>query len=196
MDLGYTVILASDGSAIRKPDKEHWWCAGGFYGRIYSEHALINEFSKVVQLDNSTNNIGELTGLEMAIDSLKVMGADIGMHFIFLLDSEYTLKSVTKWYNSWKRNMRDGVAYTATGTPVKNWTQIERIHNKLKAVKSKHVFKVRSHVTEKDMQKAFHEFCYVNNESISYGIWSIFNEMNNKCDFIVNEAAEKLRDNR
>lgn len=195
------IVMASDGSAIRKPKKrgskeERFWCSGGFSGRILdSKGKEKKRLSGVVQLDDSTNNIGELTGLEMAIDEVIELVKDED-RVIFLLDSEYTRKSVTEWIYNWMRNERDGVAYTSTKQPVKNYEQIKRIHNKLNKIANKEVLKIRSHVADGDIEKKWAEFCHVNDMDIKLETWKYFSKLNNECDAIVNTAATKLKEGK
>lgn len=194
------ILIASDGSAIKKPktpgdSTDRWWCSGGFVGKIYDfKGNTVFTFKDVVKLDDATNNIGELTGLEMAIDAISSIGEYSGNDIIFLLDSDYTLKSVTTWVKSWMKNMKDGVARTSKGTPVKNYEQIVRIHEKLKALKHKKVMKIRSHVPEADYKRRYHEFCALNKKDITYEMWLVMNALNNECDDLVNKAANELKD--
>lgn len=186
------VIVASDGSAIRKGKQDKWWCSGGFVGNVIDESGkVLEEFKNGVYLDNSTNNVGELTGLEMAIDSIGVLSETHGV--IFLLDSEYTLKSVTSWIYGWMKNIRDGIPYTAGGKPVKNYEQILRIYEKLRNIKTKRIYKIRSHVEERDYQKRYKEFCKINKCEVSFDMWLFMNKLNNECDELVYKLADQLR---
>lgn len=189
------VVVASDGSSIKKPkvgSTDSWWCSGAFVAKVLNEDGIsVETFSNGIELDNSTNNIGELTGFEMAIDSVMVLAET--HKILFLLDSEYTLKSTTVWIKDWMKNIKNGVPCTSSGTPAKNYEQILRIHNKLKKIKHKKVLKVRSHVIESDYKRRYHEFCYGNKFEVTYEMWLFMNSLNNECDELVYQYADNLR---
>lgn len=206
-----TLVLASDGSAVRKPSKDSFWAAGGFIGRRYDPMGMpvrLDEepLKNVEWFPSGTNNIGELTGLSMAVDAaLTVVEEDENTkEVIILIDSEYALKAVTKWCVKWKRDAdksADGIPMTTAGTPVKHFDLIWSIHERLKTLKKKlkrgnlHVLKIRSHVKpdEKSLKKAFHEFCHVNDlADVPYSTWIVCKELNEACDRLVNDAVKTM----
>ena len=202
-------IFATDGSALKKPNGKYW-SAGGFVARVYdypdinnpTERNELKRTEYALAIDNGTNNIGELTGLKYAVDCAidlqEACTADI--FFVFLLDSEYTIKSVTKWCVKWHREAKNhgGVPTTASGTPVKNYEIIWDIHEKLKKLKHKAVFKVRSHIENNELalKKGWHEFCSVNEYELSYNTWLEFRQMNEEVDALVNGKCNALKDGR
>lgn len=77
----------------------------------------------------STNNICELTALQVAIDTILAMKLDPSdvTKYVVYSDSKYGIQCVTTWYaNFVKRNW-----LTTAGTPVKNKDLIVDIHRKL-----------------------------------------------------------------
>lgn len=73
------------------------------------------------KIENSTNNISELTAILMALKFLDEREGN-GQEVCIFSDSMYCLNSITKWYKKWKTNGWK----TSSGGDVKNK---ELIHN-------------------------------------------------------------------
>lgn len=123
--------------------------------------------------ENPTNQRAELSAIYTAI---KIIEENQNLfhdkNIIIYTDSSYSIKCITQWYKSWKRNDWK----TANGKPVKNKELIENICKKLESIGSKIQFKhVFSHTTEPKNKSR---------DSIEYQIW-----LGNK---IVDENVQRL----
>lgn len=174
-----TIIIATDGSATRNGKKFN--CSAGYYMYLKEENKGAGAMAKLHE--DATISIAEIYGVLMGLQAIKNIKDD--HHFIFLLDSDYVKKSITEWYPKWKRNIKNGVPCKSDGQPVMHFDLIEQAYLGLKELKSVNVFKIRSHILEKDMQKTHKEFCKINKVDISFDTYKMFVNINENCDSIV-----------
>ena len=73
-------------------------------------------------IDDSTNNIGELTGIKTASENF---GSK--QYQLIISDSEYSIKAFREWYYTWK----DNGFKTYSKKPIKNETLIKETYQKL-----------------------------------------------------------------
>ncbi|MFJ3727275.1 ribonuclease H [Streptomyces sp. NPDC090045] len=105
------IIAACDGAAKGNPGPAGWgWVIADSQGRP--------ERWEAGPLGRSTNNIGELTGLQRLLEAL-APGTSVEVR----MDSQYAMKAVTQWLPGWKRNGWK----TASGQPVANRGLVEQI---------------------------------------------------------------------
>lgn len=99
-------ILYTDGSFKKATGKSSYACCqliesvegrdqltDCFSGKTFS----YNAFNGII--DDSTNNIGELTGIKVASEHFGER-----QYQIIISDSEYSIKSFREWYYTWERN--------------------------------------------------------------------------------------------
>ena len=195
----FYTFIASDGSAVRKGDSsKNWYCSAGYAKKVFDDKGeVVLEDSKVVEMpDGSTINQAELTGLEMAIDSIGTLLEGDNRKdntVIIAIDSKYTQKSVTSWFDGWKRTMKDGVAHTRNGTEVKNFDLITKVHDKLVAAKGVQLYRVNSHIDPADYHFAYHEFCAENRVDMPESAWLIMVGLNDTIDKMVTSTTDKMR---
>ena len=174
-----TVIIATDGSATRNGKK--FDCSAGYCMYLKEENKYTGAMTKLHE--DATISIAEISGVLMGLRAINNIKED--HHFIFLLDSEYVKKSITEWYPKWKKNIKNGVPCKSDGQPVMHFDLIEKAYLGLKKLKRVNVFKIRSHIPEKDMQKTYKEFCKINKVDISFDTYKMFVGINETCDSIV-----------
>lgn len=180
------IYIATDGSAVNNGDNT-FTCAAGC---IITHDVQI--LSCVKELPMATVNIAELTAVLMALDKIKILNETGNYQFIFVMDSEYTLKSITTWFPTWNKNRKNGVPHTYGGTPVKNFELIEQAYYGLKEIKNKKVWKIRSHVLPKNITKTYHEFCLYNKIEIDLEEFIYLRKINELCDKAVQETTQKM----
>ena len=114
IELKYIEIF-TDGACKGNPGIGGWGAI-----LIYKDHK--KEISGYVQ--NTTNNIMELTAVIKALDSLKE-----DCHVLITTDSNYVKDGITDWIKTWKSNGWK----TANKKPVKNkelWEQLDILSEK------------------------------------------------------------------
>jgi ribonuclease HI len=111
-----------------------------FTGKKFS----YKEFSEKIQ--NGTNNIGELTGLKVAVENF-----DDKNYQIIISDSEYGIKCFREWYYTWKDNNFRNYAKKQ----IMNKDLIVEIHDKMISTKKIILFKwIKGH-----NDNVFNEMC-------------------------------------
>ena len=100
-DCGYATLILTDAMLKEDVDAE---CPHSKYYEILTEkyYSIIEQSGKV---SNGTNNIGELTGVKVAVESMnKIEGTTDKTFQVIVSDSEYALKSYREWIHNWKKN--------------------------------------------------------------------------------------------
>jgi ribonuclease HI len=69
----------------------------GLYDDFTDKYYNYQQFSGIVE--SGTNNIGELTGIKIAVENF-----DDNQYQIIISDSEYGIKSYREWFYTWKDN--------------------------------------------------------------------------------------------
>lgn len=138
------------------------------------EYNEIGPFGKA--LANSTNNEGEVYAIKMALEPctsstmLHLMEKRYGGRYINIFsDSKITVYGLREWYNSWIKNMRDGILISSSGQPVANqqiYISIMRLisYYELK-VNFYHVSGHVNHSNKQEILKSMEDF-----KKFNYGI--------------------------
>lgn len=125
-------IIYTDGSSSIKDNIASYGCCK-LLNESQSVNALFDNFTGKNwefqtfsgSIDNGTNNIGELTGIKVALNNL----SSKKIHII-ISDSMYSLKSYREYIHVWKNN-----GYlTYSKKPIKNSTLIKETYAKLQEI--------------------------------------------------------------
>ena len=147
-------IFYSDGSSTTKGEKAASYGMVKLTKASLNEEALYDDFSNKTYLyetfsdkiADGTNNIGELTGIKMAIENM-------GTHDVQVIisDSEYSLKCFREWIYNWKKN-----GYIASNRKkILNCELIQNIQASIETSKKIFLFKwTKGHVNT-----PFNELC-------------------------------------
>ncbi len=134
------IVVFTDGSCIGQSSD----CPYGGYG-VYFPNKELEDVSEPLLLKPITNQRAELYAIYTALDKL-IGKLDFNTITIYS-DSEYSIKSLTKWIYKWKENGW----MCSNKKPVKNKDIIEPIFNLLEKYPSKIKFiHVKSHTGNKD----------------------------------------------
>ena len=147
-------IFYSDGSSTTKGEKAASYGVVKLNEESTVEEALYDDFSDSVysytpfsgKINNGTNNIGELTGIKVAIENMG--NKDIQ---VIVSDSEYSLKCFREWIYNWKKN-----GYIASNKKkILNCELIQEIQSDIEKSKKIYLFKwTKGHVNT-----PFNELC-------------------------------------
>ena len=94
----YDKFLVYTDGACRNNGKINAISSIGIYFSNNNLHK-INNFSKVLKLNNHTNNIAELTAINNSLKLIKEN--DIKLPIKIYSDSQYSINTLTKWYPKW-----------------------------------------------------------------------------------------------
>jgi ribonuclease HI len=136
-----TVVVYTDGSFIKSKGKSDAKCGYG----VYFPNKELSNISKKFTKAPLTNQRAELYAIYKAI---KKTTKKINFNKMEIYtDSEYSIKSLTEWIVSWKKN-----GWKTTGNKeVSNQDIIKKIDKKLQKYKGKIIFThVRSHTGKTD----------------------------------------------
>lgn len=135
------IIVFTDGSSIRKRGKIE---AAG-YG-IYFPNKEFDDISEPFMIKPYTNQRSELYAIYMAIKI--ITESKINFDFIRIYtDSEYSIKSLTKWIFGWVKNGWK----KSNNKPVMNTDILKELYKYIAKYKNKIIFvHVRSHTGKKD----------------------------------------------
>jgi len=137
------ITVFTDGSFIKKDKKIY--CGYG----IYFPNKELPNISRPFKGDNPTNQRAELFAIYVALIVIK-------KNFMFntielYTDSQYSIKSLTEWINTWKINNWK----TANNKPIANMDIIGPIYDILQRLQKNNMhvifFHVRSHTGNKDV---------------------------------------------
>ena len=180
-------LVACDGSALKGDvgSTTGFTCASGFVGETYEKEVKIEEAKAGRFLGDATNNIAEITALNMALKYYYNKRNDGA--FYFLVDSDYLRQSILFWFYNWKKKAmqsEDGIPRTKTGTPVKNWELLEETYNLFHKFPSRRLYKIRSHADPDRYEKDHAEFNKINRVEFSYGLWNRCRQLNESVDHV------------
>lgn len=137
------VDVFTDGSQIKDTKNKTYKTLGVGWAFIIKVDK-VNIFQKSSGLKEGTNQRAELYAIFKALEYLtknNIMDSTITIY----TDSEYSIKCITKWAASWKRN---GWKKAGTSTPVKHRELIEPSVDMVASLKDKNTIRfqhVRSH---------------------------------------------------
>jgi len=139
------IIVFTDGSLIRKKNKDGSGekLLAGY--AIYFPNGELPNISRPFKFGKKTNQRTELFAIYVA---LIVINKNLKYDKIKIYtDSEYSIKSLTKWVFDWEKNGWK----TSSGKSVENLDIIKPIHNILNKIRNKVTFiHVRSHTGSQD----------------------------------------------
>jgi ribonuclease HI len=201
------IIIASDGGAVKDPKQKVGY--NGAHSVVVREVEMIgdkplgwtikNSFESSEYCENMTNNVAELNGYNNAIKYVLDGAIPVTVPILFILDSEYTLNCINKWYKAWKRSEKDGVAYredwkTHQKLPVKNWKIIKDTRKALdKLIKKGYMVKtihVHSHINEDTYGAELYRICHDNNLKIDESLFEIIITANDEADSLCTKALQ------
>ena len=176
--------LFTDGGAIR--------IGNTFYGSsayvIKYQKKYITSYSAA---EKGTNNYFELKAIRDGLCKIiRSWKCDDNLEVWIISDSEYAIKSITRWSRNYKKV--NGVYYTSTGRPVANIDLILEIQDILKQIKNYRFIKVRSHIST-NLEKTFKEFVKYNRINMSYTDYLILIRFNELCDENIRKAINMKR---
>ena len=165
------IIVFTDGSCIGNGKKVTF----GGYG-IYFPHGEYPNISESFTLRPVTNQRTESYAILRALQLLIDEGHD---KIILYTDSEYSIKSITKWASGWEKN-----GWNTTKGPVKNLDLIKPLHQLYQQNKDKiSIIHVRSHTGKED-------FIYLGNaEADRLAV------MGSKKSFVIKPKTNKIKSN-
>lgn len=151
--------IFTDASIITSNRGETIGCAGA----ICAEN---NNLCKFEVLRDCTNNIAEITAVELAI-RLALENRELFDEVNIWADSQWSIYGLTKWNRSWVRNMINYIMFNSSSEAVKNqhlFLGIMKliVDNNLKV----NFYHIKGHVDEKNIK------------SINHAV-SVFNRSNN-----------------
>lgn len=111
--------------------------AKGGVGVYFGDDSPLNVSEKLNCL-NPTNNLAELTAIDRALD-ISILNFQ-SEEIIIYSDSNYSIKSLTQWGDSWEKNGWK----RPKNQPIANLELIKKIRNKMKTLRVKLVH-VRGH---------------------------------------------------
>jgi len=194
MSKKHTFNIFTDGSSL---------IDGSFYEAssavcVYYEGDVVFEVGKYHR--GGTNSLGEVFAVQMALDNITEF-LDYNklelknVHINIFSDSDYVVRSLTEYVNSWKRVGRESKWISSQGTPVAHQEIIKHIYYEY-LTNNKYdidIFHMRGHVGEKiTIPLAYAKFCKKNKVKISI---DDFKKLV-KCNHQVDKFAEYMRVNK
>lgn len=133
-------MVFTDGSCVKKNNCSK--ASYGYYMKVYDNLFEYYEFSDYKILEGEkTNNKAELSGFILALEKLLEISNSNDTIKIYS-DSEYTIKSLTLWLDTWKNNGWK----TANKKPVKNIELIKKMDQLYNELKQKNPNIIIKHV--------------------------------------------------
>ncbi len=133
-------IIFTDGSCVKKNN-----CSKASYGYYMIIEEQEYEEYKILE-GEKTNNKAEISGIILALEKIKELKPNEKKIYLYS-DSEYTIKSLTEWIITWKKNGWK----TANKKPVKNIELIKRmdeLYSNLKEIYDIEIHHIYSHQKE------------------------------------------------
>lgn len=142
------IIVFTDGSCVRKPNKDII-CGYG----VYFPNGELKNISKSFTIGNLTNQRTELYAIYKAIKKVTHKIKDLNKLEIYT-DSEYSIKSLTEYIKTWKNNNWR----TVNNKTVANQDIIKKIDKYMQRYENKIIFHhVRSHTGNQDFASLCNE---------------------------------------
>jgi len=175
--------LFTDGGAIK--------INGKFYGSSSYVIKFQNKyFTTKFPVAEGTNNHYELKairdGLLAILRGWRCNDLDIWV----ISDSEYSIKSITKWSNNWRKIK--GRWYTSSGSPALNWELIMEIKSLLENFRSYKFIKVKSHIST-NLEESYEKFLKINKISMTFIDYLKLIRMNELCDANITKQFNQKR---
>lgn len=119
LDFPDTLNIFCDAS-INKFTTETLGCPGSIAVCNLQETIIVDE--RIRLLRNSTNNNSEITAILMAVEqAIYLCSEDEDINIINIFsDSKISVYGLREWIFNWARNIKDGLMYSSSGTPVSN----------------------------------------------------------------------------
>ena len=140
--------------------------------------------------ENGTISKGELYALKLAYDSLHHLFLTNELTDVAIIcDSEYIVKSATKWIYNWAKNGWK----TSNGDDVKFKDVFHYLYDRYlnKKIRNKNIsiYHINSHISSK-AESARRKFQFVNDVDISQEEFDMFIKYNNEVDELANYVRE------
>jgi len=175
--------LFTDGGAIR--------VGNTFYGSSAYVIKYQNKYiTSSAPAEEGTSNYFELRAIRDGLRKITRSWLCDDLEVWIISDSEYSIKSITRWSKHYKRV--NGVYVTSTGRPVANIDLILEIQEILKQIKHYRFIKVRSHIST-NLEKTYKEFTKYNRINMNYTDYLVLIRFNELCDENIRKAINFKR---
>lgn len=124
--LAFTDASSYNGGHYPDPDDDEYSCSAGVL--THDDNIL---YSFTHYNPKSSISYGELYAIYCLLHDIVPLIKETDSRLILFTDSDYSFKSLTKYYYGWVRNSRNGIWYSTNG-PVAYQDLIEEIHNLMK----------------------------------------------------------------
>lgn len=175
--------LFTDGGAIK--------INGKFYGSSSYVIKFQNKyFTTNFPVAEGTNNHYELKAIRDGLVALLRGWQCKTLDIWIISDSEYSIKSITKWSRNWRKI--NGVWYTSSGSPALNWELIMEIKSLLENFRSYKFIKVKSHIST-NLEESYEKFLKINKIKMTFIDYLKLIRMNELCDSNITKQFNQKR---
>ena len=175
--------LFTDGGAIM--------INGKFYGSSSYVIKFQNKyFTTHFPVEEGTNNHYELKAIRDGLLAVLRGWRCDDLEIWIISDSEYSIKSITKWSNNWRKI--NGVWHNSSGSPAINWELILEIKDLLTKFKSYKFLKVKSHIST-NLDSSYEKFLKVNRVKMTFVDYLKLIRMNELCDATITKQFNQKR---